>query len=60
MPCLGLPPGCGASYVEVLTNETNCFTAELNLVHAKLNKLPTNCATSIASSWSLRLPLGYI
>jgi len=28
----------GASYLQVLTNETNYFSAELNLVQAQLNE----------------------
>ena len=28
----------GASYIQVLTNETNYFSAELNLVQAQLNE----------------------
>ena len=28
----------GASYLQVLTSETNCFSAELNLVEAQLNE----------------------
>jgi len=31
--------GGAASYLEVLTNETNDFTAELGLAQAQLNKL---------------------